>query len=403
MKLSKARINSLEVQDKDYCVWDSTLPGFGVRVRPSGTKTFLLQYRNKFGRLRRYTLGRVGQLTLDQARDEAIRLRGGISLGNDPSDARAQLRQGDTVNELADRYLEDHCEGRCKESTKNAHIWLLGRYIRPKFGTRKINELTAQDVATLHRKLKDTPYNANRVLGLVKAMFNKAAQWGLIEPHRNPALPVKAYRERKRQRYLTPDELKGLFRVIDQQEHLKLIDPYQAAAIRLLALTGCRLSEILTLEWDVVDLANKRLLLAQHKTDAKGLKAIPLNGPAVEVLKQLAKTTKELTDARRRKGEHITANPFVIAGRKDGSHLVNLQKPWNRVRKVAKLEDVRIHDLRHSFASAAASAGIPLQIIGGLLGHSSPQSTARYAHLAQDPINQASNVVGAIISESEVN
>ena len=122
MKLSKARINALEVEDKDYCVWDSTLPGFGVRVRPSGTKTFLLQYRNKFGRLRRYTLGRVGQLTLDQARDEAIRLRGGISLGNDPSDARAQLRQGDTVNELADRYLEDHCEGRCKESTKNAHI-----------------------------------------------------------------------------------------------------------------------------------------------------------------------------------------------------------------------------------------------------------------------------------------
>ena len=136
MKLSKARINALEVENKDYCVWDSTLPGFGVRVRPSGTKTFILQYRNKFGRLRRYTLGRVGQLTLDQARDEAIRLRGGISLGNDPSDARAQLRQGDTVSDLADRYLEDHCEGRCKESTKNAHIWLLDRYIRPKFGAK---------------------------------------------------------------------------------------------------------------------------------------------------------------------------------------------------------------------------------------------------------------------------
>ena len=164
-----------------------------------------------------------------------------------------------------------------------------------------------------------------------------------------------------------------------------MIGAYQAAAIRLLILTGCRLGEILGLEWRQVDLINNRLLLDRHKTDNKGVKAVPLNQLAQKVLHELPR---------------IDGNPYVIVGRNDTNHLVNLQKPWRLVRKEAGLEDVRIHDLRHSFASAAAAAGVPLQIIGGLLGHSSQQTTARYAHLSQAPIDQAAEVVGLVLEQN---
>jgi integrase len=265
-----------------------------------------------------------------------------------------------------------------------AHQWLLDKFILPRFGAHKVKELTPADIGRFHQSLRDTPYNANRCLGLLRAMLNKAQQWGELPAHANPAEPVKPFSERKRQRYLTPEEFRRLFTSLDELESLQVIGPYQAAAIRLLCLTGCRLNEILALEWRSVDLANRRLLLEHHKTDRHGIKAIPLNGSAIKLLEGLPRQD---------------GHPYVIHGKIDGTHLINLQKPWNRVRKDAGLDDVRIHDLRHSFASAAASAGVPLQIVGGLLGHSSQQTTARYAHLWQDPLAQASEKIGMIIEE----
>lgn len=172
---------------------------------------------------------------------------------------------------------------------------------------------------------------------------------------------------------------------MEEQHRLGIIGTYQATAISLLMLTGCRLSEILTLEWRMVDLIHNRLLLDRHKTDRKGVKAIPLNKLAQHILRNLPR---------------ITDNPYVIVGKEAGCPLVNLQKPWRRVRKAAGLDDVRLHDLRHSYASAAAAAGVPLQVIGGLLGHSSQQTTARYAHLSQAPIDQAAMIVGALLEQS---
>lgn len=268
-----------------------------------------------------------------------------------------------------------------------AHQWLLDKYILPKFGARKISELRSNDIAKYHQSLRKTLYNANRVLGLLKAMFNKAEQWGQIPANANPAAAIKPFTERKRQRFLSANEFKTLFETVDELEQFNVIGTYQAAAIRLLALTGCRLGEILTLKWGSVDFNNNRLLLENHKTDRKGAKAIPLNAAAKNILQHLP---------------HVKDNEHVIVGRNDEGHLVNLQKPWKRIREAAKLEDVRLHDLRHSFASAAASAGIPLQIIGGMLGHSSPQTTARYAHLSQDPVHQASEVVGNLISDVKI-
>jgi integrase len=382
MKLTKPIISKLSAGNQDKVVWDDSLPGFGVRVKPTGVKSYILQYRNRHGSSKRLTLGRVGQITLDKARKEAVILKGSVSLGEDPALERHEARTCDTIRDLSERYMDDHCKGRCKESTMTAHQWLLDKYVLPKFGARKITELQSVDIAKYHQSLRKTPYNANRILGLIKAMYGKAEQWGLIPANGNPATTIKPFTERKRQRFLSATEFKTLFSKIDELEKYKVIGTYQAAAIRLLALTGCRLSEILTLKWSSVDFVNNRLLLEYHKTDRKGAKAIPLNTAAKNILQNLP---------------HAEDNEYVIVGKNDVGHIVNLQKPWGRIRTAAKLEDVRIHDLRHSFASAAASAGIPLQIIGGMLGHSSPQTTARYAHLSQDPVHQASEVVGSIV------
>lgn len=328
------------------------------------------------------SLGRVGVVTLDQARKEAIRVQGRVSLGNDPANNRQDDLAEACVRDLSERYMNDHCEGRCKESTINAHNWLLNKFILPRFAARRLSELTTQDIGRFHQSLRPTPYNANRCLGLLKAMYSCAEQRGLMPPNSNPARPIHPFRERKRQRYLSPEEFVRLFDAIDSQERFGVIDRYQAAAIRLLALTGCRRGEILQLTWDNFDLRNRRLTFFKHKTDHQGIKSVPLNDEAFDILQSLP-----------RKND----NPFVIAGRKPGARLINLRKPWLRVIEVAGLEDLRLHDLRHSFASAAASAGVPIQIVGALLGHASPQSTARYAHLYDDPLRNASRLTGSII------
>lgn len=383
MKLSKPLIASLFPGNRDRFYWDESLPGFGVRVKPSGIKTFVLQYRNASGSSRRLTLGRVGVITLDQARKEAQRNKGLIGFGQDPAQNKAEARVGETLADLASRYMSEHCEGRCKPSTLAAHRWLLEKFILPRLRTQKVKDIKQEDVARLHQSLRTTPYNANRVLGLLRAMFNKAEEWGALPKHGNPAESVSPFTERKRQRFLSPDEFNRLYLSVDELERLGVIGTYQAAAIRLLSLTGCRLSEILTLEWKDIDLGNQRLLLSHHKTDRQGAKMIPLNSSAQKIVSEIPV---------------CAGNPFVIIGRDGTGHLINLQKPWNRVRQHAGLSDVRIHDLRHSFASAAVSAGISLPIIGGLLGHSSLQSTARYAHLAQDPVHRASELVGRAIN-----
>jgi integrase len=385
MKLTKQAIGEIKAENKEVVVWDDSLPGFGLRVKPSGAKAFILQYRNRHGRSKRLTLGRVGQITLDQARREAGKLKGSVSLGDDPVDQRQKARAGDTLRDLAERYMTEHCQGRCKDSTLAAHHWLLDKFILPRFGAHKVTELTPADIARFHQSLRETPYNANRCLGLLKAMLNKAEQWGEIQPHTNPASLIKPFQERKRQRFLTPEEFRRLFESLDELERHGIVGTYPATAIRLLCLTGCRLNEILQLQWSSVDIPNRRLMLEQHKTDKKGARAVPLNSEAADILSRLPK---------------FDGNPYVIVGRDGTAHLVNLQKPWKRLCKAADLENMRIHDLRHSFASTAASAGVPLQVLGGILGHSSPQTTARYAHLWQDPVRNAAELVGSKITEA---
>jgi integrase len=244
---------------------------------------------------------------------------------------------------------------------------------------RKVAALQHGDAERLHQRLAPTPYNANRVLGLLRTMLNHAEHWSWRKPGSNPSKLIKKYREQKKQRYLSPAELQRLDQALGTMQADHRISVYAAAAIRLLFLTGCRLNEVLTLEWSSVDLPNRCLVLTQHKTDEKGIKAVPLSTSAVEVIVNVPQ---------------VDGNPYVIIGALPGSHLVDLQKPWRKVRNLAALHDVRIHDLRHSFASFCAGAGMSLPVIGGLLGHASHQSTARYAHLSQDSLRRAAELAG---------
>ena len=290
-----------------------------------------------------------------------------------------------TVADLADRYMSDHCEGRCKESTIKAHQWLLDRFIIPAVGRRSIHELRHSDVDTLHQSLKETRYNANRVLGLLKAMYGRARIWGLVEPHVDPTTGVRPFRETRRQRFLSMEELKKLAIALDLAEQDGTISRTVGAAYRLLVLTGARLSEIQKLKWDEVDLANGLILLKEHKSDRHGAKAIPLSHAASRILESI---------------ERIDENPYVFVGKKEKQHITDLQRPWRRIRARAGLSDVRIHDLRHTFASMGISVGGSLPIIGGLLGHRTPQATAVYAHLAADPLRQTTEQVGTVIGNA---
>jgi integrase len=211
-------------------------------------------------------------------------------------------------------------------------------------------------------------------------MMNLAEAWGLRVDGSNPVRHVAKYHEDKRERYLTRQELQRLGAVLADAQDRSIENPFVIAAIGLLVLTGARLSEILTLRWDHVDLENQVLRLPDSKT---GAKLIYLNAAAIKLLRGMPR---------------MQANPYVIAGKKPGARLINLQKPWRRIRARASLPDVRIHDLRHSFASIAAGAGMSLPMIGKLLGHTQPATTARYAHLAADPLRAAADVIGGEIS-----
>lgn len=245
-------------------------------------------------------------------------------------------------------------------------------------GTLKIIDVTRADVVELHQGLKETPYQANRVLGVLSIMFTLADTWGVRTDGINPCWKVKRYKEVKRERYLTPDELARLGKVLREADG----EPEAATCIRLLLLTGCRLGEIQTLKWDYVDVRAGVLRLPDSKT---GAKVVPVGKAVLDVLVGLPR---------------IEGNPYVITGKVEGQYLTDIQKPWRRLRARAGLDTLRIHDLRHSFASDALQLGADLTMIGRLLGHTQVQTTARYAHLKTDPIRETANTVASAIASA---
>lgn len=380
-KLTKKAIDALQhTPESEFFVWDDSLPGFGVRVLPSGYKSWQLQYKRS-GRTRRMSLGACNVLTPEQARKKASELLGELAQGGDPAKKRAQLHQAPNMRTLSGMYLERHAPKKKESSLRNDRS-MLQNIILPALGSLKVTEVDRADIARLHHSLRSTPYQANRCLALLSKLFNLAEKWGLRPDNTNPTRHVEKYREQPRRRYLSGDELARLGRALAEAEVDNKESPFVVAAIRLLLFTGARVNEILTLRWDSVDLEGACLHLHDSKT---GQKDVMLNAPALEVLANLPR---------------IDLNPFVIVGKQPGSHWVNLSKPWQRIRSRAGLGDVRIHDLRHSFASVAVSSGMGLPIVGALLGHRESSTTQRYAHLAADPLKLASEEISQKIADA---
>ena len=380
-KLTKRVVDAAEIREREYFIWDEDLPGFGLRVLPSGRKRYIIQYRAG-RRSRRISLGPSTVVACEQARSRAITIIAATKNGEDPAARRDADRKAITVKELAERFETEHIDLRLKPSTAKGYKRMLERFVIPRLGNHRVTEVTRADIAQLHHDLRHIAYDANRCLEMVSKMFNLAEMWGLRPDGSNPRKHIKKYPEEKRERFLSPAELKRVGEVLREMEQEGIELPSSITAVRLLMLTGCRLGEIMTLQWENIDIAGKALRLPDSKT---GAKVVHLGRPAVEVLEKI---------------DCVKKNPWVIVGTKTDARLTDLQPFWQRVRARAGLKDVRIHDLRHTFASTAVASGQGLPMIGKLLGHTQVQTTARYAHLAADPIKTAADQVAGTIAAS---
>jgi integrase len=410
-RITKRVVDALKEGEK---VWDSDLPGFCVR-RQKKSKSYIVKYRNRpDGKQRLLTIGRHGQpdfdgniWTPDRARSRAAMV---VGQAKDPTkpDPIVELKaanQAPNMAELCDRFLVEHAEEHKKASSVKADRANIKNHVKPLLGHMLISSVTLADIDRFKRSVRSGKTAAkgkkhgfrggavvsggagvaNRCLSLLSKMFNTAERWGWRAQNSNPCRGVEKYPENKKDRFLSIAELVQLGKTLETAEQNGSETPYSIAAIRLLLFTGARLNEILSLQWNNVDFERCVLALPDSKT---GAKVIYLSAPALEVLSNLPKQE---------------GNPHVICGHKKGAHLVNITKPWYRMRSAAGLEGVRIHDLRHSFASVGATGGLSLQMIGNLLGHSRITTTERYAHLSDDPLRTANDTIGQRISAAMKN
>ena len=382
LTLSGRAVEGLSVEGRDRIFWDRELPGFGVRVYPSDRKVYVVQSRGR-GAPRRVTLGSHGELTTTQARLRAAQAIDRIKGGRESIPPPAQA--GATVADLAARYLSAHVAQNCNAHTAGIYRGSLENHILPALGMMPLAAVETAHVAALHYRLRETPRAANRALSVLSKMFSLAAAWGLVADGTNPCKGVRKYKEKRRERFLTREEYRRLGQALAEAEAEAeagvdgAVSPYAIAALRLLMLTGCRLNEILTLRWDDIDRTAGEFRLLEAKT---GARMVPLTPTAETVLAGI---------------ERVPRNPWVIVGKQPGTHLSTITQDWYRLRARAGLDDVRIHDLRHSYASRALAAGESLSMIGKLLGHADIQSTARYAHLARETERLSAARVGGSI------
>lgn len=356
--------------------YDTEVKGFGVRVTAAGSRSFVLNYRNHKGRERRYTIGAFPAWKVAAARAEAAELKKRVDRGDDPLAEIKEQRLAPTVADLCRRFEEDHLPKLRARSVEDYRS-MLNRYILPSFGRLKVAEVSYQDVDTLHRKITRAghAYRANRVVAILSKMFSLAIRWKWCQD--NPTRGIERNQEPKRHRYLSSDELGRLTLALAKHD-----DQQAANIVRLLLLTGARRGEVLAARWDQIDLEagvwTKPGATTKQKTDHR----VPLSAPAMRLLADLSASAS---------GE------YVFPGR-GAPHRVEIKRDWAALCKAADINGARIHDLRHTYASVLASAGLSLPVIGALLGHTQPATTARYSHLFDDPLRAATERVGAIVT-----
>jgi integrase len=377
MHLTKRAIDGLQSREKRYIVWDDkTQARFGVRVEPSGRRTFIVDYNTADGRRRRMVLGAFGIFTVEEARDKAEEETARARRGDDPLGEAQEVKAAPTMAEFVEVYMKEHALNPLKKKPRSAaeDERQFKKYVLPDLKARKVADITRADVAQLHTKMSKTPVQANRVVALLSKLMNFAEERGERPDGTNPCHHVKRYKETKATRYLSGEELTRLgaaLRKLDAEY------PAYVRAVRLLLMTGCRLNEVLSLAWADVDLENAWIHLADSKTGARDQ---ALSDPAIALL------------ASAEQGD----SPWVIPSpRLEGRHLVNLQQWWtDKLRLAAELDgEVKIHSIRHTVGSVGAGAGLSILMVSRLLGQKQTSTAERYVHFDQDPLHAAATLI----------
>ena len=358
----------------DY--FDKNLPGFTLEVRPSGGKTFYQRYRDSRGRERQFKIGSARILTARQARLKARSILAEAALGNDPQKQREILREIPTLAQFVRVSYLPFAKS-AKRSWRTDET-VLRIHILPRLGRLALDQISSQQAAELLHQMREQQYasgTTNRVLVLLRYMFNLAKKWGIAGVSNNPATELKTAPDVCRGRFLSADETNRLLNALDRDEN-----QIAAKSIKLLLLTGARRNEITQAKWEHIDWQKKTLLVPCSKSGRPRL--IQLNSAALELLRSLP-----------REPENAFIFPSPVTGRPSAS----LHFPWTRIRKQAGLTEFRLHDLRHSFASFLVNKGVSIYVVQGLLGHANVRATQRYAHLANETLSDAAELIPAVV------
>ncbi len=406
-KISKRTVDAAQPLPKRYTIFDTEVRGFGLRVFPSGKKSWVFEYRAGEGgrgvHKKRVTFGTSTDFTPSQARKHAELLRLKTRTGGDPQAEKSECRAAPMLSEVAKIFLDEQVKPKLAANTFVQYEFILNRIVLPKLGNIKAKDVSRAEITKLQLAWAKKPYQANRMCAVLSSMYGFAGKYGLVPENFNPAHGIARFKETASQRYLSGDELQklgiaireaettGLPMEIDSTKKSKHVrktktttvyGEHVIAAFRLLLFTGARLREILGLKWEYVDLERGLLFLPKSKT---GQKTIILNTVAIDILAKLTRI-----------GIYVIASDS--AGTIGEKPRTDLKKPWAKILKHSGLENVRLHDLRHSFGATGAGEGLGLPIIGKLMGHSHAATTQRYAHLADAPLRNASNTIGENIA-----
>ncbi len=376
IKLTKRVVESIKPGDRET-TWDTEVKGFGVRVPASGRRTYILKYRTLDGRVRKPKIGVHGDLTVEQARTIAGEWKQAVRRGEDPSAERQAARKAPTVADLAADYLQRHALPNKRPASVLNDRSMLDIHILPPLGKMKVAAITRRDIEAIHGGLRVKPYLANRVLALLSKMFNLAAAWGWRDG--NPARGIPRFHEDRRQRWLSADELARLWAALEAHPSRRA-----ANAVKLMVLTGARRGEVLSATWEEFDLDRGFWTKPSHHTKQKRTEHVPLSGPTTALLAAL-------------RAEADADQEYLFPGNVPGKPIGDIKTFWRHVCRDAGLEGVRLHDLRHTYASSLVSRGVSLHIVGRLLGQTPPQTTARSAHRDDYSLREATNGFGRLV------
>lgn len=382
MKFTKRFVEGIESTDKRQVFFDDDFTGFALRVSPSGRKTFYLSYRAGKGRgaeKKWFMLGTYPQMTVEQAREKAKAVAAKVHQGEDPAQTLKEDKAAMLMKDALPKFLEDHA---AKLKPKSAELYrcIVEKYLLPAMGQIKVKAITRGHIAKLHKDMEEKPYMANRTVQIASVFFNWCEDSGYRERASNPCQRIKRYEEQLRKIFMGEPELSLLGDAITKMEGTLRINPLAAAAVRLLLLTGARLMEVLSLRWEYIDFEKGVAFLPDSKT---GFKTLQFSAPALAVLEGLPRFSE-----------------WIFPADSASGHMMGLQKPWAALMKEAGLSGWRIHDLRHAFASAMVNSGASLPIVGKILGHNNVATTARYAHLQENPARKAAEDAAAKIAKA---